>query len=148
MRFLGLLERDLLPDVLIRFGIRRLLATAAANAQHYEVPTEFFKLVLGRRLTYSAAFWPDWATSLDRAEEAMLEMTLADINDLRLDRRFDRVGSTAFRARLLPSPFCLPVRRRGAERLDGAFSSSPAPSSSAIGAGRSGGSAITSSAAR
>lgn len=111
-----LLERDLLPDWLIRMGIRRLCAarlreedcrdttqqrarllrfveelkrgpiavhTTAANAQHYEVPAEFFQFVLGQRLKYSAAFWPAGVATLDAAEEAMLDLyaTRARIED-------------------------------------------------------------------
>jgi hypothetical protein len=34
------------------------IKTAAANEQHYEVPTEFFKLVLGPRMKYSSGYWP------------------------------------------------------------------------------------------
>ena len=83
-----LLEANVLPDPLIRFGIRRLLRerlaeeeahgdveaqrahrmrlirelselpiaieTAAANEQHYEVPTRFYQLCLGPRFKYSA----------------------------------------------------------------------------------------------
>lgn len=103
-----LLERDLVPDLLIRQQIRRLLRqrlrdeekgnveaqqrhlmqfiaqlkassiainTAEANAQHYEVPTRFYQLCLGKHLKYSAAYWPEGCTSLDQAEEAMLQLT-------------------------------------------------------------------------
>ena len=102
------LERDLLPDWLIRFGIRRLLAarlreespggpeaqaerlmqfveqlrrspvaisTGAANAQHYEVPAEFFRHVLGPHMKYSCALWPDGVEDLAEAEAAMLDLT-------------------------------------------------------------------------
>jgi cyclopropane-fatty-acyl-phospholipid synthase len=114
---LRLLEKDLIPDALIRVGIRRLLAerlreedkgdpeaqqahlmelveqlrrspiavhTDAANAQHYEVPSEFYHLVLGRHLKYSCCYYDlggigDGATqggrSLDEAEAAMLDLT-------------------------------------------------------------------------
>ena len=106
----ALLEKNLLPDWLIRLGIRRLLRerlreenrgnavdqqaqllqlivelkqspiaveTQAANTQHYEVPTRFYQLCLGRRLKYSGALWPDSVTTLDAAEEAMLKLTCA-----------------------------------------------------------------------
>ncbi|HXU31081.1 MAG TPA: class I SAM-dependent methyltransferase [Thermoanaerobaculia bacterium] len=106
--FLRLLERNFLPDALIRLGIRKLCAerlaaetaggrdaiegrkreliarlrasavavhTGEANAQHYELPTAFFRRVLGRRLKYSGAYWPAGVDSLDRAEEAMLALT-------------------------------------------------------------------------
>lgn len=46
-----------------------------ANEQHYEVPAEFFRLVLGPRLKYSSCFWPDGVESLARAEQAMLALT-------------------------------------------------------------------------
>jgi cyclopropane-fatty-acyl-phospholipid synthase len=102
---LTLAEQGLLPDVVLRWGIRQLLAqrlqdiqvgdgrTAAlqemqfidemrrapiavvpekANDQHYEVPVEFFRQVLGHHLKYSSAFWPTNATTLDHAEAAGL----------------------------------------------------------------------------
>jgi cyclopropane-fatty-acyl-phospholipid synthase len=47
----------------------------AANAQHYEVPDAFFRLVLGPRLKYSACLWEDGADTLAQAEEAMLALT-------------------------------------------------------------------------
>jgi len=111
-----LLERDVLPDALLRAGIRRLLRqrlrsecrgdvesqmsalqsliaqlrsspiaieTAAANAQHYELPTRFFALCLGKRLKYSSGLWSEQANTLDAAEEAMLRLTCerAQISD-------------------------------------------------------------------
>jgi len=115
-----LLAAGLLPDVLVRLGIRRLLrrrlrgqdrgsAAAneraldewvgvlrespitieadAANAQHYELPPEFFVRVLGRRLKYSCCLWERGARTLDEAEDAMLALTaeralLADGQDV------------------------------------------------------------------
>jgi cyclopropane-fatty-acyl-phospholipid synthase len=107
-----LLERDLVPDFLIRRRIRSLLAarlreedtgdpesqrmrlaefvrglagspvaieTAAANEQHYEVPTEFYARVLGKHLKYSSAYFPHPdsppADELDAAEARMLALT-------------------------------------------------------------------------
>jgi cyclopropane-fatty-acyl-phospholipid synthase len=103
----ALLDRDVVPDRLIRAGIRRVIAsrlrelgspddatalarrrefarrisagpiavaTANANAQHYEVPTEFYRLVLGRHLKYSSGCW-DGARTLDDAEARMLAIT-------------------------------------------------------------------------
>jgi cyclopropane-fatty-acyl-phospholipid synthase len=104
----SLLARNLLPDAVIRMGIRRLLArklrdedlgcverqqaallafidelkaspiaikTASANEQHYEVPTEFFKHVLGPRMKYSSGYWHSPATTLAESEETMLALT-------------------------------------------------------------------------
>ncbi|MEM1206581.1 MAG: cyclopropane-fatty-acyl-phospholipid synthase family protein [Acidobacteriota bacterium] len=104
-----LLERDLVPDPMIRLGIRRLLAsrlrdelaggedalrrrkaelvrqlraspiaihTADANEQHYEVPTEFYRFVLGRHMKYSGGYWPAGVTTLDGSEAAMLELSV------------------------------------------------------------------------
>jgi cyclopropane-fatty-acyl-phospholipid synthase len=51
------------------------LASADANAQHYEVPAEFFVHVLGSRLKYSSGHWPAGVTTLDGAEDAMLALT-------------------------------------------------------------------------
>lgn len=50
------------------------LSTQLANEQHYEVPAEFFQLVLGRHLKYSCGYWPDGTNDLDASEQAMLEL--------------------------------------------------------------------------
>jgi len=104
----ALLDRGLVPDALIRFGIRRLLAqrlrdewrrapadpaarlaqwvtrlsaepvafaTEAANRQHYEVPADFFRRVLGPHLKYSCCLWPEGTETLAAAEEEMLAAT-------------------------------------------------------------------------
>jgi cyclopropane-fatty-acyl-phospholipid synthase len=52
------------------------IETDKANDQHYQVPTEFFKYVLGPRMKYSCALW-DKATHLAQAEDEMLAMTVA-----------------------------------------------------------------------
>ena len=103
-----LMERGMLPDAVIRRGIRRLLrrrlleerhedvevdrqrqgqfyvqlrqsplavATDAANQQHYELPPEFFSLVLGPRRKYSCCLYPSGIIGLAAAEEAMLALT-------------------------------------------------------------------------
>ncbi len=46
-----------------------------ANRQHYEVPAEFFQLVLGTRKKYSCCLWPPGVHMLDQAEDAMLQLT-------------------------------------------------------------------------
>ena len=43
-----------------------------ANDQHYEVPAEFFDLVLGRYKKYSCCYWTEDTTSLDDAEKNAL----------------------------------------------------------------------------
>lgn len=48
-----------------------------ANEQHYEVPAEFFELVLGRLKKYSCCYWPQVTHSLDDAEEQALAETCA-----------------------------------------------------------------------
>jgi cyclopropane-fatty-acyl-phospholipid synthase len=106
--FTQLIERDMLPDRILRKGIRHLLrlrlreesaggpevwqtrrlelieamrnspiaiATDRANTQHYEVPTRFFELCLGKHLKYSCALWNDGTQSLNDAEDAMLALT-------------------------------------------------------------------------
>ena len=57
------------------------IETAAANAQHYELPTRFFQLCLGKRLKYSSCFYATGNETLDEAEEAMLALycTRADL---------------------------------------------------------------------
>ncbi|KAL3500814.1 hypothetical protein ACH5RR_039907 [Cinchona calisaya] len=104
---LASLERNLLPDVVIRRFTRLLLAgrlrsgykptseqqlsdllafahslrempiairTDAAKSQHYELPTSFFKLVLGEHLKYSCCLFSDMSKTLEDAERAMLEL--------------------------------------------------------------------------
>ena len=103
----SLLSRDLLPDPLIRVGIRRLLRqrlreiehpsptiqvasfaeelrampiavnTAESKEQHYEVPTSFYQFCLGPRLKYSSGYYETGRETLAQAEEAMLALTCA-----------------------------------------------------------------------
>jgi len=98
-----LLEKGLLPEFVIRAGIRRLLKqrlkeeciryhsaekfieqmktspialqTRSPNEQHYELPTPFFQLVLGKHLKYSSGYWNHAHSSLDQAEVDMLKLT-------------------------------------------------------------------------
>jgi cyclopropane fatty-acyl-phospholipid synthase-like methyltransferase len=48
--------------------------TKAANEQHYEVPTEFYLLCLGRNLKYSCCLYDKPGMTLDEAELAMLQL--------------------------------------------------------------------------
>ena len=108
MWYNSLLEKNLLPDFLIRIGIRRICAqrladenendlekrheklmrfvdqlkqspiaveTNTANEQHYEVPSQFFQLVLGKHLKYSSGYWNGGLHTLDQSEEDMLKLT-------------------------------------------------------------------------
>ena len=103
-------ERHLVPDCVLRAGIRTLLrqrlaelpnpdtaapstlfahklafvreitglptaiATDAANAQHYEVPTVYYDLCLGPRKKYSACLYPRPGATLAEAEEAAFDV--------------------------------------------------------------------------
>ena len=63
------------------------IETAAANEQHYEVPTRFYQLCLGPRLKYSSCLYPTGRETLAEAEELMLALTceraqLADGQDV------------------------------------------------------------------
>ncbi len=63
------------------------LRADSANAQHYEVPAEFFEAVLGPWRKYSSAFYEAGARTLGEAEDAMLRLTceraqLADGQDV------------------------------------------------------------------
>ncbi|KAA1237298.1 class I SAM-dependent methyltransferase [Agrobacterium tumefaciens] len=51
--------------------------TDEANRQHYEVPAEFFSLVLGAQRKYSCCYYPDATTALDEAETVALSETVA-----------------------------------------------------------------------
>jgi cyclopropane-fatty-acyl-phospholipid synthase len=59
------------------------LVPEQANQQHYELPPEFFRLVLGPRLKYSSAFYTDPSRTLAQAEDEMLALTAlrADLDD-------------------------------------------------------------------
>lgn len=48
-----------------------------ANEQHYEVPAAFFDLVLGPRRKYSSCWWPEGTDTLEQAEAAALDATVA-----------------------------------------------------------------------
>ena len=102
----NLLKKDVLPDPLIRLGVRQktnnrikslekmdvsekedflmdfikersqgpiAINTGDANEQHYEVPSRFFDLVLGKHKKYSCAYWEE-GDSLDDAEIRMLDL--------------------------------------------------------------------------
>jgi cyclopropane-fatty-acyl-phospholipid synthase len=56
------------------------IETAAANEQHYEVPTEFYLQVLGKHLKYSSCYYESFdlaqaAANLEAAEGRMLALT-------------------------------------------------------------------------
>jgi cyclopropane-fatty-acyl-phospholipid synthase len=97
---------ELVPDLVLRFAIRvncsRRLARERSrsgaerrafvdelrrapvaeqpekpNEQHYELPVELFRLMLGPRLKYSCCWWPAGVRTLAEAEDAMLELTCA-----------------------------------------------------------------------
>lgn len=105
----NLMEKDLIPDLVIRIGIRGLLRgklsgeqkkdkrlgknrveyfieelkkspiainTIDANEQHYELPTEFFKLVMGRYMKYSCGYWNEGVKDFSQTEKDMLELTI------------------------------------------------------------------------
>ncbi len=105
-------ERAPLPDALVRAGITALCSrtadklstgnaetdaafaremanraiaenTAEANAQHYEVPTEFFARALGPNRKYSSCFYNNANSTLQEAEEEALRQTVehADLAD-------------------------------------------------------------------
>ncbi len=67
-------------EALDRFASRQrksvvTIETHRANEQHYEVPAEFFELVLGTRLKYSCGLWDGSTASLDESADAMLRLT-------------------------------------------------------------------------
>lgn len=105
---LAVTEKDVVPDFLLRAGMRHLLGqraketspasseefyrrlqafrdelagmpvavqTAAANEQHYEVPTEYFLAVLGPHRKYSSCLYERPDSTLAEAEEAMLALS-------------------------------------------------------------------------
>jgi cyclopropane-fatty-acyl-phospholipid synthase len=104
---IGWAEMGLVPDRVVRAGIRRLnrrrladiksldlsktaenlnqfarkmanspiaLVPELANEQHYEVPADFFALVMGSHRKYSCCYWQPGIDSLDEAEARALEI--------------------------------------------------------------------------
>ncbi|MGI9411254.1 MAG: SAM-dependent methyltransferase [Hyphomicrobiaceae bacterium] len=72
------------PDFLDRVAGRPIAAHAdKANQQHYEIPAEFYALVLGPLRKYSCCLFPDDVTDLAEAEELALAETAAhaDLHD-------------------------------------------------------------------
>jgi cyclopropane-fatty-acyl-phospholipid synthase len=65
--------------------------TAAANAQHYEVPADFFVACLGPQLKYSSCLYPTATTTLAEAEEVALAETAAHA-DLKDGQRILELG--------------------------------------------------------
>ena len=51
------------------------LHTQEANEQHYELPPQFFELVLGPHLKYSCCHFPEGVAELGHAEASMLALT-------------------------------------------------------------------------
>ena len=49
--------------------------TKEANEQHYELPCDFFEMVMGKHLKYSSCYYKPGVTSLDVAEAEMLKLT-------------------------------------------------------------------------
>ena len=111
-RIVGTAERVPLPDLVIRAAIQRLCSRTAtrlasgnvdndasfademaaraiaehpdaANAQHYDVPAEFFARVLGPNRKYSSCFYKEPKSTLQEAEEEALRQTVehADLAD-------------------------------------------------------------------
>ena len=72
----GVETQEVLEQAFIDALKRRAIAeaTSDANEQHYEVPTEFYRLCLGPRLKYSSAYYPAPASSLADAENAMFAL--------------------------------------------------------------------------
>jgi cyclopropane-fatty-acyl-phospholipid synthase len=98
----NLAEMGMVPDTAVRFGMRQLISASndrfsriesesdftrsmshyaiaeradAANAQHYELPPEFFATFLGPRRKYSCCLYADNTGSLAAAEDRALEET-------------------------------------------------------------------------
>jgi len=98
-------EAGLIPDTLLRWGMRRMdaalqrklsqisdnqlaslidslhagpmvIGSDEANLQHYELPPEFFKQFMGEQMKYSCCYWPEGTTTLGEAEAASLELMI------------------------------------------------------------------------
>lgn len=107
-KLINLAEKGLLPDFMVRYGIRTLLTKRLkslihtdqhinkknkdlfvkamdeapialvpelANEQHYEIPSDFYRLCLGKNKKYSSCFWDKTTHNLDQAEDLALQIT-------------------------------------------------------------------------
>ncbi len=142
-------EKALVPDALTRLGIsalvertgRRLdaadhgeterfaramrdfpiaVSVAAANAQHYEVPADFFTHALGPQRKYSCCLYPSSSTTLRQAEEFALAETAAHA-DLRDGQSILELGCgwgslSLWMARRFPSARILAVSNSTSQR--------------------------------
>ena len=52
------------------------IMTDSANKQHYEVPTEFYDLSLGRHKKYSSCYWDKNTKTLEEAEQKALDLSI------------------------------------------------------------------------
>ncbi len=66
-------ERERRLVTMLRAG-PTAIHTDDANVQHYELPPEFFALVLGRHRKYSSGYWDPGVSDLSMAEERMLSL--------------------------------------------------------------------------
>lgn len=98
------------------------IATDRANEQHYELPPEYFHLVLGPQRKYSSALYPMGTENLAEAEEAMLDLTVerAGITDgMRvLDLGCGWGSLSLWIARRFPGCSVTAVSNSNAQRLD------------------------------
>jgi cyclopropane-fatty-acyl-phospholipid synthase len=146
-------ERGLIPDTLIRAGIRKLTKTRLeeiaadnceagiahltrfisamnqsaiaevpdlANAQHYEVPAEFFHYCLGKHRKYSSCFWLPETQNLDEAEDLALSQT-SDHADLRDGQHILELGCgwgslTLYMAARFPNSYITGVSNSHSQR--------------------------------
>jgi cyclopropane-fatty-acyl-phospholipid synthase len=146
-------ERGLIPDTLIRAGIRKLTKTRLeeiaadnceagiahltrfisamnqsaiaevpdlANAQHYEVPAEFFHYCLGKHRKYSSCFWLPETRNLDEAEDLALSQT-SDHADLRDGQHILELGCgwgslTLYMAARFPNSYITGVSNSHSQR--------------------------------
>ncbi len=123
----GIEPNDLMVDQMRRQPIA--VATEQANEQHYELPAEFFRLMLGPHLKYSSCHWSSAAQTLEQAEDEMLALTCerAGVEDgmevldlgcgwgsasLWIAARYPRCGVTSVSNSSLQGRF---IRRRAAE---------------------------------
>ncbi len=144
-----LAERRPIPDALVRAGVNYLVARTrrrlsalpddvgetfaadlaeeviashqeCANRQHYELPADFFRLILGPRLKYSCGRYDGQTTTLSDAETHALEETVAHA-DLADGQRILELGCgwgslSLFVAALYPNATILAVSNAKAQR--------------------------------
>jgi cyclopropane-fatty-acyl-phospholipid synthase len=94
LRLLARLPKSALPgmrEARMRGRLHSRARDRAAIGFHYDQPIDFYRSFLDRDMVYSCAYWEEGTSSLDRAQSAKLDYTLAKLR-LRPGERLLDIG--------------------------------------------------------